>query len=84
MGLHAFTGLAPTYFIIAPPCVARNNSFKMAAPANSKHEKNLRPKVGVGVIITSPLHPKCVLIGKRRNVHGDGYYALPGGHLEFM
>ena len=37
------------------------------------------PKVGIGVIIEK--NGK-VLLGKRKSVHGDGHYALPGGHLE--
>ena len=42
-----------------------------------------RPRVGVGVILVSDLHPNAVLIGERKNSHGDGKYALPGGHLEY-
>lgn len=40
-----------------------------------------RPKVGVGVMI---LKDGKVLLGKRKNAHGDGCWAFPGGHLEFM
>ena len=38
------------------------------------------PKIGVGVIITK--NGK-VLLGKRKNAHGDGTWSFPGGHLEF-
>jgi 8-oxo-dGTP diphosphatase len=39
-----------------------------------------RPKVGVGVLIIKDAK---VLLGKRKNAHGDGTWAPPGGHLEF-
>lgn len=40
-----------------------------------------RPKVGVGVMI---LRGGKVLLGKRKNAHGAGEYAFPGGHLEHL
>eukprot|EP00571_Detonula_confervacea_P000316 CAMPEP_0172331204 /NCGR_PEP_ID=MMETSP1058-20130122/61808_1 /TAXON_ID=83371 /ORGANISM="Detonula confervacea, Strain CCMP 353" /LENGTH=175 /DNA_ID=CAMNT_0013048463 /DNA_START=95 /DNA_END=622 /DNA_ORIENTATION=+ len=39
-------------------------------------------RVGVGVIIRDPRNPRKVFAGMRRNSHGDGTLALPGGHLE--
>ena len=39
-----------------------------------------RPKVGVGVII---IKDGKVLLGKRKNAHGEGSWSFPGGHLEF-
>eukprot|EP00941_MAST-03F_sp_MAST-3F-sp1_P005775 g5775.t1 len=42
-----------------------------------------RPKVGVGVFCTNPKYPGCILLGVRKSVHGNGTYALPGGHVEF-
>ena len=41
--------------------------------------EDTRPKVGVGVIIERDGR---VLLGKRKNAHGDGTWSFPGGHLE--
>lgn len=43
-------------------------------------QDNNHPKIGVGVIIVKE---NKVLIGKRKNSHGEGTWAFPGGHLEF-
>ncbi|EKE74917.1 nucleotide triphosphate diphosphatase NUDT15 [Gallaecimonas xiamenensis] len=37
------------------------------------------PKVGVGVVVERQGR---VLVGQRRGSHGQGHWALPGGHLE--
>ena len=39
-----------------------------------------RPLVGIAVIV---IKGKRVLLGKRKNSHGEGTWAFPGGHLEF-
>ena len=41
----------------------------------------IQPKVGVGVMI---LKDGCVLLGQRKGAHGEGEYAFPGGHLDYM
>lgn len=38
-----------------------------------------RPKVGLGVILRKERE---VLLGKRKNAHGEGTWCFPGGHLE--
>lgn len=40
-----------------------------------------RPKVGIGVMI---IKENKVLLAKRKGSHGEGEYAFPGGHLEYM
>ncbi|KKS65371.1 MAG: NUDIX hydrolase [Parcubacteria group bacterium GW2011_GWC1_43_12] len=40
-----------------------------------------KPKVGMGIMI---LKDGKILLGKRKNSHGSGEYAFPGGHLEYM
>jgi 8-oxo-dGTP diphosphatase len=43
--------------------------------------EHTQPKVGVGVMIVKN---GFVLLGKRKGAHGEGEYAFPGGHLEYM
>tara|TARA_R110001583_G_scaffold8895_1_gene41893 strand:+ start:691 stop:1104 length:414 start_codon:yes stop_codon:yes gene_type:complete len=43
--------------------------------------ENVRPKVGVGVAI---IKDGKVLLGKRKNAHGEGTWSFPGGHLEYQ
>lgn len=38
------------------------------------------PRVGLGVCI---IKNNKVLLGKRKNAHGEGSWCFPGGHLEF-
>ena len=42
---------------------------------------SLRPRVGVGVCI---IKDDKILLGKRKNAHGEGTWCFPGGHLEFQ
>jgi len=39
-----------------------------------------RPLVGMGVLV---MRGNKVLLGMRLGAHGEGYYAAPGGHVEF-
>ena len=39
-----------------------------------------RPKVGIGILLIKD--GQQILLGKRKGSHGQGEYALPGGHLE--
>jgi 8-oxo-dGTP diphosphatase len=39
-----------------------------------------RPYVGMGILVQ---RGNQILLGKRRGSHGAGYYAAPGGHLEY-
>ena len=39
-----------------------------------------RPSVGMGILV---MRGHQVLLGKRLGAHGAGYYAAPGGHVEF-
>ena len=41
------------------------------------------PRVRVGVIIQRPARPPQTLLLRRRNVHGDGTWSSPCGHLAF-
>lgn len=40
-----------------------------------------KPRVGIGVLI---FKEGKILLGKRKGSHGEGEYASPGGHLEYL
>ncbi len=42
--------------------------------------KYRHPLIGVGVMVVKDAR---VLLGKRKNAHGAGTWAFPGGHLEY-
>jgi 8-oxo-dGTP diphosphatase len=44
-------------------------------------DQNENPRVGIAVMI---FKDGKVLLGKRKGSHGEGEYASPGGHLEYM
>src|SRR5262245_17964427 len=44
------------------------------------NESTRRPQVGMGVLV---IRRGRVLLGRRSGSHGAGYYAAPGGHIEF-
>lgn len=46
-----------------------------------KDEQNQQIKVGLGVMV---IKDGKVLLGRRKGAHGEGEYAWPGGHLEYM
>ena len=46
-----------------------------------EQNKENRPKVGIGVMV---IKDGKVLLGKRKGSHGQGEYAWPGGHMEYM
>jgi len=39
------------------------------------------PKVGIGILV---LKDEKILMGKRKNAHGEGNWSFPGGHLELF
>lgn len=45
------------------------------------NKENRKPNVGIGVMI---FKGKKILLGKRKGSHGEGEYAFPGGHLDYM
>jgi 8-oxo-dGTP diphosphatase len=42
----------------------------------------LRPRVGIACLLLSDDNAGRVLVGERMGSHGEGTFALPGGHLE--
>lgn len=49
-------------------------------PSIENQENTKAPKVGVGVIVKKNSK---ILLGLRKNSHGENTWAFPGGHLEF-
>ena len=54
--------------------------FRVFAVKKAIQNMNDRPLIGVAVMV---IKNGKVLLGKRKNSHGDGTWAFPGGHLEF-
>lgn len=44
--------------------------------------EELRPKVGIGIMIMK--EGKVLLQLRKKTSHGEGEYSFPGGHLEYM
>jgi 8-oxo-dGTP diphosphatase len=62
------------------PDQVRHDGETLEGQLTKRIKMNKRPLVGVAVIIMKDHY---VLLGKRKMSHGNGTWALPGGHLEF-
>ena len=65
---------------------AELKTLKACVPGPLPYTRSLdvqvtRPRVGCGCILYRS--DGKVLIGRRKNSHGEGRWALPGGHLEY-
>lgn len=64
--------------------IGRGGKIQSSSWLLSKYLKEVneqKPKVGIGVMI---FKGGKVLLQKRKGSHGEGEYALPGGHLDYM
>lgn len=61
-----------------PPCAERPDAERPHA-----HAQQQTVRVGVGTLLIHPPTGK-FLVGRRKNSHGAGTVALPGGHLEMF
>src|SRR6516225_6793479 len=59
----------------------RRRAGMLSYYSDNAMQEEQRPTVGVGVMV---LKNGKVLIGKRKGSHGEGQWAWPGGHLEYM
>ena len=56
-------------------------SLSISSLSSEVQSENKRPLIGVCVLVEKEGK---VLLGKRKSSHGDGSWATPGGHLEFV
>ncbi len=64
-----------------PPGEVEKYGFQVIQFERKENQQAERPKAGVGVMI---LKNGKILLAKRRGSHGEGEFAFPGGHLEYM
>ena len=64
-----------------PPEDVEKYGFQIIGFESKENQLAQKPKIGVGVMT---LKDGKVLLGRRKGSHGEGEYAFPGGHLEYM
>lgn len=52
------------------------------ASITTQQQTQQQVRVGIGVLVKDPRNPRNIFAGRRKNSHGAGTIALPGGHLE--
>jgi len=59
-----------------------DRAFKKACAAPGDAGGKFVSGVGIGIFVTHPDRPGCILLSRRKTSAGAGTWALPGGHLE--